>query len=120
MVTATNSAEPILRGVWLKEGTLVNAVGAVGPTRRELDEDAMNRSVVLVDSRDAALRNSGDVLLSHATIYAELGEILGGIKAKPQHRTIVFKSLGIAAEDLAAAKLVYAATAGDESREAGD
>lgn len=113
VVTVTNSPEPILRGEWVETGALVNAVGAVGAKRREIDEEAMTRGAVVVDSREAAAQESGDVLLSHAPIYAELGEILGGTKPKPSARTVVFKSLGIAAEDLAAAKLVYDKIVGD-------
>lgn len=105
VVTCTNSPEPVLRRAWLKSGVLVNAVGAVGPQRRELDDEAM-RGAVVVDSREAALQESGDVLLGRAQIYAELGELLAGTRPMPQARTIVFKSLGLAVEDLAAAKLV--------------
>lgn len=105
VVTVTNAAEPVLRGAWLKCGALVNAVGAVGPKRRELDDDAM-RGAVIVDSRAAALQESGDVLLAGAEIYAELGELLAGVKPKPQAEITVFKSLGLAVEDIAAAKLV--------------
>jgi thiomorpholine-carboxylate dehydrogenase len=105
VVTATNAAEPVLRGAWLKSGALVNAVGAVGPKRRELDDDAM-RGAVVVDSRQAAMQESGDVLLAGAEIYAELGELAAGTKPKPQAEVTVFKSLGLAVEDLAAAKLV--------------
>ena len=106
VVTCTNSPEPVLHGAWLKPGTLVNAVGAVGPTRRELDEDAAMRGTVIVDSRDAALRESGDLLLAGARIYAELGELLAATKPMPQSEITVFKSLGLAVEDLAAANLV--------------
>jgi ornithine cyclodeaminase/alanine dehydrogenase-like protein (mu-crystallin family) len=106
VVTVTNSPEPVLRGAWLKPGVLVNAVGAVGPARREVDDDAM-RGAVIVDSRAAALVESGDLLLAGANIYAELGELLNGSKQKPQDHITVFKSLGIAAEDIAAAKLVW-------------
>jgi ornithine cyclodeaminase/alanine dehydrogenase-like protein (mu-crystallin family) len=105
VVTCTNSPEPVLRGAWLKPGVMINAVGAVGPTRRELDDDAM-RGAVVVDSRDAAVQESGDVLLADAQIYAELGELLAATKPIPQSRITVFKSLGLAVEDLAAAKLV--------------
>lgn len=108
IVTVTNSPEPILQGKWLKPGALVNAVGAVGPARREVDSDAM-RGAVIVDSREAALKESGDVLLGKASIYAELGEILSGAKEVPNAEVTVFKSLGIAVEDLAAAKLVLEA-----------
>lgn len=105
VVTATNAAEPILQGAWLKSGALVNAVGAVGAKRRELDDTAM-RGAVVVDSCQAAQQESGDVLLAGATIYAELGELLGGSKPKPQAEITVFKSLGLAVEDMASAKLV--------------
>jgi len=105
VVTVTNSPEPVLQGVWLKPGVLVNAVGAVGPKNREVDDDTMGGAVV-VDSREAAMRESGDVLLANAPIYAELGELLAGTKPMPQAKITVFKSLGLAVEDLAAAKLV--------------
>ena len=105
VVTVTNSPEPVLRGTWLKPGALVNAVGAVGPKHREVDDDAM-RGAVVVDSREAAMKESGDVLLANAPIYAELGELLAGTKPVQQTRFTVFKSLGLAVEDLAASKLV--------------
>src|SRR5205809_3787991 len=73
--TATNSKTPILRGAWLKAGCHVNAIGACRPDWRELDDEAM-RNVVFVDSREGALKESGDVILSGAKIYAELGEAL--------------------------------------------
>jgi thiomorpholine-carboxylate dehydrogenase len=87
---------------------MVCAVGAVGPNRRELDDHAMRGSVV-IDSRAAAAHEAGDILLAKVPIYAELGELLGHTKALPTKGPIVFKSLGIAVEDLAAAQLVYQA-----------
>ncbi len=105
VVTVANVSDPILFGRWLKPGVLVNAVGAVGATRREVDDAAM-QGAVIVDSHQAALVESGDVLLSGATIYAELGEVLAGKKPRPSAATTVFKSLGLAVEDLAAARLV--------------
>ena len=112
VVTATGAKEPILRGAWLKPGAHVNAVGAALPTWRELDDDAMISSVLIVDSREAALKESGDVILSKASIYAEVGEIFAGAKPKPpSDRTTVFKSVGLAVEDIAAALLAYEAAA---------
>jgi thiomorpholine-carboxylate dehydrogenase len=105
VVTCTSSPQPVLKGTWLKPGVMINAVGAVGTTRRELDDDAM-RGAVVVDSRDAALQESGDVLLAKAQIHAELGELLAGTRPMPQAEVTVFKSLGLAVEDLAAARLV--------------
>ncbi len=106
VVTATNAIEPILKGEWLKPGAHVNAVGSPRPGWRELDDRAM-ANVVVVDSRDAVLQESGDVILSGASIYAELGEIFAGLKPAPVAQTTVFKSVGLAVEDIAAAKLVY-------------
>src|SRR6266436_6053902 len=63
VVTATNSKMSILRGAWLKPGAHVNAVGACRPDWRELDDEAMT-NVVFVDSREAAMKESGDVILS--------------------------------------------------------
>jgi len=106
IVTVTSSKMPILCGAWLKRGCHVNAVGACRPDWRELDDDAMG-NVVFVDSREAALKESGDVILSRAKIYAELGEALAGkIPARADEITI-FKSLGMAVEDIAAALLAY-------------
>ena len=106
VVTATNSKTAVLKGSWLKPGCHVNAVGACRPDWRELDDAAM-ANIVFVDSRDAAIKESGDVILSRAKIYAELGEALAG-KVPPRANEItVFKSLGMAVEDIAAALLVY-------------
>jgi thiomorpholine-carboxylate dehydrogenase len=106
--TVTNAAEPVLRGAWLKPGAFVAAVGAVRPTWRELDDDAM-RNTVVADSREAAEKESGDVILSGAQVYAEIGEILAGTKAKPPPgATVIFKALGQAVTDAVAARLVYA------------
>ncbi len=106
VVVATSSREPVLRGAWLKPGAHVNAVGANRPDWRELDDDAM-RNTLVVDSRAAAAQESGDVILSRAPIYAEAGELFSGAAAAPpRSATTVFKSLGLAIEDLAAAKLV--------------
>ena len=106
VVTVTSSKTPVLQGAWLKSGCHVNAVGACRPDWRELDAEAMNH-LVFVDSRDGALKEAGDIILSGAKIYAELGEALAG-KVPPQpDATTVFKSLGMAIEDVAAAMLVY-------------
>jgi ornithine cyclodeaminase/alanine dehydrogenase-like protein (mu-crystallin family) len=111
VVTATNSKMSILHGEWLKPGCHVNAVGACRPDWRELDDDTM-RNVIFVDSREAAMKESGDIILSGANIYAELGEAFAGKVPARAPETTVFKSLGMAVEDVAAALLVYrAATA---------
>ncbi|HXP36089.1 MAG TPA: ornithine cyclodeaminase family protein, partial [Chthoniobacterales bacterium] len=106
VVTATSSKMSILQGKWLKPGCHVNAVGACRPDWRELDDNAM-RNVVFVDSREAAMKESGDVILSGAKIYAELGKALAGKVPPRANETTIFKSLGMAVEDVTAALLVY-------------
>jgi ornithine cyclodeaminase/alanine dehydrogenase-like protein (mu-crystallin family) len=106
VVTTTNSKTAVLKGSWLKPGCHVNAVGACRPDWRELDDDAMG-NVVYVDSREAAMKESGDLILSGAKIYAEFGEALAGKVPLRANETTIFKSLGMAVEDIAAALLVY-------------
>jgi len=106
VVTATIAKTPVLKGSWLKRGCHVNAIGACRPDWRELDDQAMS-NVIFVDSREGALKESGDVILSGAKIYAELGEALAGKVPSRANETTVFKSLGMAVEDIAAAMLVY-------------
>ena len=113
VVTATNALEPILKGAWLKAGAHVNAVGSPRPGWRELDDNAMANTLI-VDSREAVLKESGDVILSNAPIYAEIGEIFAGCKKVPVAATTVFKSVGLAIEDVAAAKLVYSIASGNQ------
>jgi thiomorpholine-carboxylate dehydrogenase len=106
IVTATASTQPVLKGEWLKPGAHVNAVGAARPTWRELDDNAMH-NVLVVDSREAVLEESGDVILSKASIFAEVGELFAGRKTAQRSATTVFKSVGLAVEDIATARLVY-------------
>ena len=106
VVTATSSRMSILQGAWLKPGCHVNAVGSCRPDWRELDDDTMS-NVVFVDSREGALKESGDVILSAAKIYAEIGEALAGKVPSRTNETTIFKSLGMAVEDIAAALLIY-------------
>ncbi|XP_021267487.1 ketimine reductase mu-crystallin [Numida meleagris] len=107
IVTVTMATTPILFGEWVKPGAHINAVGASRPDWRELDDALMKSSVLVVDSREAALTESGDVILSGAEIFAELGEVLKGTKPALPEKTTVFKSLGMAVEDTVAAKFVY-------------
>jgi len=106
VVTATSAREPVLKGSWLKPGAHVNSVGWPGPQGRELDDEVM-QNLLVVDTRETVLKEAGDVLLSGAEIYAELGEVLAGAKPVPRGVTTVFKSVGMAVEDIAAAKVVY-------------
>jgi len=106
VVTVTNSKKPVLNGSWLKSGCHVNAIGACRPDWREMDDEAMS-NVVFVDSREGAMKESGDLILSGGKIYAELGEALAGKVPPRTNETTIFKSLGMAVEDIAAAIVVY-------------
>lgn len=107
--TVSNASEPILQGAWLKPGAFVAAVGAPRPTWRELDDAAMQHWIV-ADQREAAEKESGDVIHARAKVSAELGDILLGRQAAPAPgTTVIFKSLGQAVEDAVAARLVYQA-----------
>jgi len=114
--TTTGSREPVLRGADLAPGVHVNAVGACVPTARELDADAVRRASLFVDCRESALREAGDFLLAKqegavddAHIRAELGDVVIGRhpgRADSSEITL-FKSLGLAVEDVAAAHSIY-------------
>lgn len=106
VLTLTSSPVPVLQGRWLKNDAVVCAVGSATPERRELDAEAM-RGAVVVESREAALREAGDILLAKAQVTAEIGELLDGGAIEPNGQPVVFKSVGIAIEDIATAKLVY-------------
>jgi ornithine cyclodeaminase/alanine dehydrogenase-like protein (mu-crystallin family) len=106
VLTLTSSPVPVLKGEWLSAHAMVCAIGAATPDRRELDEETM-RGAVVVESRAAAVKEAGDIVLAGAQIAAEIGELLNGAQLDRGGRPVVFKSVGIAVEDIAAAKLVY-------------
>ena len=109
--TCTTAREPILRHAWLSPGTHVNAVGSSIPSTRELETETMAAATLIVDRRESALHEAGDLLLAGfggERIAAELGDVLTG--AHPgrtgEAELTVFKSLGLGVEDLAAAELI--------------
>eukprot|EP00004_Rigifila_ramosa_P020836 TRINITY_DN5459_c0_g1_i2.p1 TRINITY_DN5459_c0_g1~~TRINITY_DN5459_c0_g1_i2.p1 ORF type:complete len:332 (+),score=91.58 TRINITY_DN5459_c0_g1_i2:9-1004(+) len=109
--TVTSATTPVLFGRWVKPGAHVNAVGACHPTWREMDDALMGSAAVVADSRTAAAKESGDIIQTKAPVVAELGEVAApgfsaARKAELQQRTTVFKSLGMAVEDIATAHLV--------------
>jgi len=114
--TATSSRTPVLRGEWLSPGAHINAVGASLANARELDTAAVARSRLFVDRRESAMAEAGDFLiprdegeLDNEHIVGELGAlVLGEISGRrtPEDITL-FKSLGLAVEDVAAARFIY-------------
>jgi thiomorpholine-carboxylate dehydrogenase len=109
VLVATASPEPVLMGRWLKPDALVISVGAVGAAIRELDDETVQTSFVVAESRQAAERESGDIILSGSRVQAEIGEVLSRPEEfpVPRGRRILFKSVGMAIEDLVAARLVW-------------
>jgi ornithine cyclodeaminase len=116
IVTVTNAAEPILRREWLAPGAHLNVVGSSIPTTREMDTATMAAASLFVDRRESTLNEAGDYLFAMREgaigpehIRAEIGEVLVG--TRPGRTTsdeiTLFKSLGLAVEDLAAAEYVY-------------
>ncbi len=109
VLTATSSPTPVLLGRWLSPRALVLAVGATGSSLRELDDEAMQSNYVVAEGRSCVERESGDVRFSGARVECEIGEVLASTvgEAIPRDRRIVFKSVGMAIEDLTAARLVW-------------
>jgi alanine dehydrogenase len=114
-VTTTTSDKPFLTMEMLKPGTQICAIGSNLPSRKELDPAVLTSSKVVVDSREQAIRESGDFepIRNHAVsenvIYAELSEILTGSKPGRTNDSeiTVFKSVGVALQDVATARLLY-------------
>jgi ornithine cyclodeaminase len=114
--TVTASAQPVLRGAWLAPGSHINAVGASQPGSRELDSEAVRMARLFVDRRESAMSESGDFLIplregviDEAHIVAEIGEVAAGMAPGrgSDEEVTLFKSLGLAIEDLAAARWIH-------------
>jgi alanine dehydrogenase len=110
IVVATSSRTPVLCGEWLSPGAHVNAVGACRPDWRELDDEVLQRAQIFVESREAALQESGDVIAAGKD-PAEIGEVIAGTRPGRQssQEITLFKSVGVAVEDVVTADFVYRA-----------
>lgn len=115
---ATSSPEPLVAGKWLRPGTFLDLVGSFTPQRREVDDEAVLRSRVFVDTLAGALAEAGDLLhplrrgvIDRRRIEGELADLVSGRVSgrREQDEIILFKSVGTAIEDLAAAQLIVAA-----------
>ena len=113
IITATTSRLPVVKAEWIQEGTHINSIGAPSPDARELDDGTIRKGRIVVDSKEAALRETGDLaipiskgIISAADIYAELGEIVTGRKSgrTASNEITIFKSVGLAMEDIAVAQ----------------
>ena len=110
VVVAVNATTPVLQGRWLAPGAHVNAIGATRPEWRELDDDLVTTARIFVDSREAALRESGDVIAAKTEV-TEIGAVVAGTDPgrRNDQEITLFKSVGVAVEDVAAAALVLRA-----------
>lgn len=119
---ATLAAQPLIRGAWLRPGQHLDLVGSFRPDMREADDDAVRIADVYVDTREGALAESGELVqaiargvVTPAHVRADLAELAAGsaVVRQDPDRITLFKSVGTALEDLAAAQL--ALSGGDES-----
>jgi ornithine cyclodeaminase/alanine dehydrogenase len=117
VLLATTAANPVIESDWIADGAHVSSIQTTGPDHREVDTELVVRSKIVCDSRDACLAEAGELLipiregkLSPDDIHASLGElVLGTVPGRDDEREVTFfKTVGLAIEDLAAAKLVYA------------
>jgi ornithine cyclodeaminase len=116
IVTATTAREPVVQKAWISPGAHINAVGTFSPKAREIDTATMSAATIFVDRRESALNEAGDYLIAAQEgaigpehIRAELGEVLTGEhqgRSSTEEITL-FKSLGLAIEDLAAAAYTF-------------
>jgi len=120
VIAATSSATPVFPGARVTPGTHVTGVGSYTPAMQEVDADLVTRAVVIVDQREAALREAGDLIQAVRSgrwraeeIHAEIGEIAAGTKPgrTSSEQITFFKSVGVAAQDMALARRVVDAAA---------
>ncbi len=118
--SATLSKEPIIKGEWLKPGVHLDLIGSHTPKTREADDEVIRRSTIYADSREGALHETGELaipiasgLLDPKDVQADLVELCKANKLarKDEEEITLFKSAGLAIEDLAAALMVYEAVA---------
>ena len=116
IVLATSATEPVIEDAWIQDGAHVTSVGAPVPHQREMDPALVARARVIVDSRVGALAESGDIVqgiaerrFDESHVAAEIGEVISGQARGRTSATevTIFKSLGMAIEDIAAAHLVH-------------
>ena len=123
IVTATSSQEPVINHEWISPGAHVNAIGTHSPNSREIDSATMAVARIFVDRRESAMNESGDYLLAAReglinadSLVAEIGELLIGTKLgrTSADEITLFKSLGLAIEDVACAEYLYQKALSDD------
>jgi ornithine cyclodeaminase/alanine dehydrogenase len=116
VITSSSSKEPVLKSEWLKAGAHINGIGSHTPNAREIDATTIKRAKLIVDTREAALKEAGDIMIPIAQgiitpehIFAELGEIVTGKKQGRENdeEITLFKSQGLALQDVSTAWRIY-------------
>ena len=116
VVTASSSKTPVFEGAWLVPGTHVNGIGSHSPDARELDTETIQRAKIVPDLASACLAEAGDLIIpiqeraiTEDHIHANLGEVVAGLKPgrESDEEITLFKSVGLAVQDAAAAARVY-------------
>lgn len=115
IITATTSSKPVFNGDYVKEGTFITAVGGYTPSMQEIPDNLVNRSAIIVDAYEAALKEAGDILIplekgiiDRSRIKGELGEVmLGKVKRESRGEIVLFKSVGLAIQDMSVAPEIY-------------
>jgi len=116
IIAATSAAEPIFEGAWLQPGVHINGVGAHTPTTRELDTETIKRAKLVPDLTSACLVEAGDIIIpinegaiTQDHIHADLGQVVAELKPgrESDDEITVFKSVGLAIQDMATAAKVY-------------
>ena len=116
VVTASSSRTPVFEGAWLVPGTHINGIGSHSPDARELDTETIQRAKIVPDLASACLAEAGDLIIpiqegviTEDHIHANLGEVVAGLKPgrESDEEITLFKSVGLAAQDAAAAARVY-------------
>ena len=119
MILATSASDPIVEGDWFREGTHINGIGSHAPKMRELDAKSVQRSRIICDLTDACKAEAGDFIIpadagewSWDKVAGNLGDVvLGKVKGRTSSDEItLFKSVGLAIQDMSAAKLVSTVT----------
>ncbi|XP_042236370.1 ketimine reductase mu-crystallin-like [Homarus americanus] len=105
--SCTATSTPILKAEWVKPGAHINSVGATSSDKQEMEGDLVRSATIYTDSYESAREESGDVIKYGAEVFGEIGEVILGRKPVQRGTITIFKSLGLAVEDAASAKLVY-------------
>uniref|UniRef100_A0A6A7FP68 Ketimine reductase mu-crystallin n=1 Tax=Hirondellea gigas TaxID=1518452 RepID=A0A6A7FP68_9CRUS len=105
--TCTLASKPVLKLPWVMKGAHINSVGAANGNDQEMESDLVRSAQIYADTAEAVMKEAGDLILSGSKLEGEIGEVIKGTLKPTKGMTTIFKSVGMAAEDAVAARLVY-------------